>query len=261
MKKKIILALCLMLTVGCLTGCGKKDGNKNNNGSLNGSKDGYKVEDKTEVFQPLDEKLLNDALWNEATFFYLVDDGTDESILLKDEVEKLARENKWTVYYVNFKEEYEKSLKEHKEELEAEEQNYIDTYCKMAILTPEEVEMYEGQKLEQDENGNYIHLKCSYEIAKEKNEDFSFDESEELGFISSLKEKLKDELLEKYKTEYSKNLILVHKGTIAGDLEGYLPEDFAFLSKDEKAAMLTESNKNLSEWFNSIVRDINNLNE
>lgn len=256
MKKKIILALCLMLTVGCLTGCGKKDGNKNNNGSLSGSKDGYRVEDKIEVFQSLDEKLLNDAIWNNQTFFYLIDDGTDESIMLKDEVEKLARKNEWTIYYVDFDKEYDKLLKDNKAEIEDEKKEYIDTFCKEDILSPEEYELYADEELKTDSEGNYIHLRCSYAIANEKNPSANFDENQELIFSNRKEEELKESLLYKYNTSYSRNLILVYNGEIVGDTNGYLPEEFPYMGKAERKAILAESNKNLEEWFNKAIQDI-----
>lgn len=258
MKKKIgVLLLLCIITLG-LTGCGNNNKENKTKVDSQGKIIVDTGEEKYEVFTELTVKELNDAIWNNSTFFHFIYDGSEKSKYLKEELEKLGHKFEWNIYITDIDKLYDEALEEeeNKRAIKDEKDDFITKYCKYVDITEENINNYSEDDLETDENGKTVVFECSLRVAKEKNPDLNIEGLEEPSYTCNTCNDIRNNILNSLKTDYSTNLILYYNGTPSGELKGYLPDNFEILSKSEKSDVLTEANKNLDEWFESIVNEL-----
>lgn len=243
MKKTLMVIMLLSLIIP-ITGCGNKN------------KEQKKDTINYEVFQNLDYDLYKEASDGTATFFFVIDDGSKQAELLKEDVEEIARKNEYTVYIYDYKAEYDKKIKEKEKEIEQEQKDFQDTYCEYQILSEEELLNYNTDDLDKDENGNYIALKCSYEIANKKDPSISLRNEGEPYYVCNICENLKNEILQELDATEPASLVFRHNGFLAGDTGMYLSQEYLWMDEDEQKEYRTKQKAELERWFTEIAGKI-----
>lgn len=242
MKKKIFIITCL-LSILMITGCEKNTQTK------------IKEEPK-EVWINFSEKLLNTAISEGSTFFYLVDDGSDNSARLKSDIESIAKEKEYSIYIYDYQKAYNKAIEKRKDDILDEKNQYLNTYCEKHIMTADEVALYDPEDLEKDENGAYFRYHCSLAIAKNKDSKLNIDDMAEPEYVCNICNEVKNTLLDELRVKDSTALVFMNNGQNYGEINNYYNSAYYFLSVSEKEKYELEVKNNLENWFNKIISEI-----